>query len=76
MAWCQWLIHVVQSQVHHPLSEDQLEEVWEEQDHMDKDSFDPETFFRMHGQSLDDAAACNSVARNAVPARALLRNDV
>ncbi|XP_037069987.1 nucleobindin-2-like isoform X2 [Pollicipes pollicipes] len=36
------------AKVHHPLSEDQLEEVWEEQDHMDKDSFDPETFFRMH----------------------------
>ena len=40
----------VPRQVHHPLSEDQLEEVWEEQDHMDKDSFDPETFFRMHGE--------------------------
>lgn len=37
-------------QVHHPLSEDQLEEVWEEQDHMSRDSFDPETFFRMHGR--------------------------
>ncbi|XP_037086650.1 nucleobindin-2-like isoform X3 [Pollicipes pollicipes] len=36
------------SQVHHPLSEDQLEEVWQEQDHMEKEDFDPETFFRMH----------------------------
>ncbi|KAF0290683.1 Nucleobindin-2 [Amphibalanus amphitrite] len=40
--------HKQHEKVHHPLSEDQLEEVWEEQDHMDKDSFDPETFFRMH----------------------------
>ncbi|XP_043232068.1 nucleobindin-2-like isoform X1 [Amphibalanus amphitrite] len=36
------------SQVHHPLSEDQLEEVWEEQDHMEREDFNPETFFRMH----------------------------
>ncbi|XP_043232121.1 nucleobindin-2-like isoform X4 [Amphibalanus amphitrite] len=34
--------------VHHPLSEDQLEEVWEEQDHMEREDFNPETFFRMH----------------------------
>ena len=27
----------------------QLEEVWEENDGMDKDDFDPKTFFHMHG---------------------------
>ena len=30
-------------------SKDQLEEVWEEQDGLDPDDFNPKTFFRMHG---------------------------
>ncbi len=33
---------------HHPMTKDQLEEVWEEQDHMPADEFDPKTFFAMH----------------------------
>ncbi len=33
---------------HHPMTKDQLEEVWEEQDHMPKEEFDPKTFFAMH----------------------------
>merc|ERR1711974_421786 len=37
----------------------QLEEVWEEDDHMDRSNFDPKTFFAMHdlngdGQWTDD----------------------
>lgn len=36
-------------QVHHPGSKQQFEEVWEEQDHMNKNDFNPKTFFVMHG---------------------------
>jgi len=32
----------------HPMTKDQLEEVWEDQDHMDKQDWDPKTFFAMH----------------------------
>lgn len=31
-------------------SEAQLKEVWEKSDHMDPNSFDPKTFFKMHGK--------------------------
>ncbi|XKL63522.1 hypothetical protein PGB90_005886 [Kerria lacca] len=34
--------------VHHPGSKQQFEEVWEEQDHMNKNDFNPKTFFVMH----------------------------
>ncbi|KAK7602514.1 hypothetical protein V9T40_008103 [Parthenolecanium corni] len=34
--------------VHRPGSRQQLEEVWEEQDHMSKNDFNPRTFFVMH----------------------------
>lgn len=37
-------------QLHHPGSKQQLEEVWEKQDHMDQ-RFDPKAFFMMHGES-------------------------
>jgi len=42
-----------------PGHKEQLEEVWEKDDHMDKNDFDPKTFFRMHdlngdGQWTDD----------------------
>lgn len=30
-------------------SRDQLEEVWEETDNLNKDEFDPKTFFHLHG---------------------------
>lgn len=36
-------------QMHHPGSRQQLEEVWEEQDHLSPDSFNPKTFFQLHG---------------------------
>lgn len=35
--------------MHHPGSKQQLEEVWEKQDHMDQ-QFDPKAFFMMHGE--------------------------
>ncbi|XP_041987927.1 nucleobindin-2-like [Aricia agestis] len=36
-----------QPQLHHPGSKQQLEEVWDKQDHMDQ-QFDPKAFFMMH----------------------------
>ena len=39
--------------IHHPGSKDQLEEVWEETDHLDKDDFDPKTFFKLHDSNSD-----------------------
>lgn len=38
--------------VNHPGSKDQLEEVWEEQDQLKGEQFDPKTFFSMHGRCL------------------------
>ncbi|KAJ8299102.1 hypothetical protein KUTeg_023162 [Tegillarca granosa] len=40
--------HKDHPKVHHPGSKKQLEEVWEEKDHMDPDTFDPKTFFKKH----------------------------
>lgn len=37
--------HNKHEKLHHPGSKDQLEEVWEKQDHMDGQEFDPKTFF-------------------------------
>ena len=34
--------------VNHPGSRDQLKEVWEEQDHLEADKFNPGTFFKLH----------------------------
>ncbi|XP_011630489.1 nucleobindin-2 isoform X2 [Pogonomyrmex barbatus] len=34
--------------LHHPGSKQQLEEVWEKQDHMEDQEFDPKTFFYLH----------------------------
>lgn len=36
-----------------PLLKAQLEQVWEEEDHMDKQDFDPKTFFAMHDLNGD-----------------------
>ena len=36
--------------LHHPGSKPQLEEVWEEQGHMNSEDFDPKTFFHLHGK--------------------------
>merc|ERR1712227_1133572 len=40
--------HRQHDKLKHPMTKDQLEEVWEEQDHMDPQDFDPKTFFMMH----------------------------
>jgi len=45
--------HKDHEKIHHPGSKDQLEEVWEETDHLDKDDFDPKTFFKLHDSNSD-----------------------
>ena len=35
--------------LHHPGSKEQMEEVWVEEDGLEKDQFEPRTFFRIHG---------------------------
>lgn len=35
--------------IHHPGSKKQLEEVWEKQDEMEGENFNPRTFFALHG---------------------------
>ncbi|XP_037778741.1 nucleobindin-2-like isoform X4 [Penaeus monodon] len=40
--------HGEHEKLHHPASKQQLEEVWEEQDHMRREDFDPKTFFHLH----------------------------
>ncbi|GMT07191.1 hypothetical protein PENTCL1PPCAC_29365, partial [Pristionchus entomophagus] len=45
--------HNEHEKLKHPGSRDQLEEVWEESDQMDKDSFDPRTFFNLHDLNGD-----------------------
>ncbi len=37
------------AKINHPGSKDQLEEVWEEQDHLEGEKFNPHTFFSLHG---------------------------
>ena len=46
--------HKEHGKVHHPMTKDQLEEVWEEQDHMRADEWDPKTFFAMHDLNGDN----------------------
>ncbi|XP_026477023.1 nucleobindin-2-like isoform X1 [Ctenocephalides felis] len=40
--------HKKHEPLHHPGSKQQLEEVWEKQDHMENQNFDPRTFFMLH----------------------------
>jgi len=40
--------HREHEKLKHPMTKDQLEVVWEDQDHMDKQDWDPKTFFAMH----------------------------
>ncbi|GIY64370.1 nucleobindin-2 [Caerostris darwini] len=40
--------HKDHPKVHHPGSKPQLEQVWEDQDHMPREEFNPKTFFAMH----------------------------
>jgi len=45
--------HKDHPKIHHPGSKPQLEQVWEEQDHMTKDDFNPKTFFAFHDVNGD-----------------------
>lgn len=45
--------HKDHPRVHHPGSKQQLEQVWEEQDHMQGNEFDPRVFFAMHDVNGD-----------------------
>ncbi|XP_068217047.1 nucleobindin-2-like isoform X1 [Palaemon carinicauda] len=40
--------HSQHGKLHHPGSKQQLQEVWEEQDHMKAEDFNPSTFFHLH----------------------------
>nr|CAG4650388.1 EOG090X0B17 [Sida crystallina] len=40
--------HKQHPKLHHPGSKQQYEEVWEEQDHLDPQNFNPKTFFALH----------------------------
>lgn len=46
--------HKKHEKLHHPGSKQQLEEVWEKQDHMDRQDFDPKTFFMFHDLDGND----------------------
>ncbi|XGW28569.1 hypothetical protein V3C99_008386 [Haemonchus contortus] len=45
--------HNEHEKLKHPGSRDQLQEVWEDTDKMDKDNFDPRTFFALHDLNGD-----------------------
>ncbi|KAF7639616.1 hypothetical protein Mgra_00000941 [Meloidogyne graminicola] len=45
--------HNDHEELKHPGGREQLEEVWEERDHMDKGTFDPKTFFSLHDLNSD-----------------------
>ena len=45
--------HSDHPRVHHPGSRAQLEEVWQEEDHLPKNEFDPKTFFSLHDLNGD-----------------------
>jgi len=46
--------HKDHGKVHHPMTKDQLEEVWEEADHMRPEDWNPKTFFAMHDLNGDN----------------------
>uniref|UniRef100_UPI003AAD0650 nucleobindin-2b isoform X1 n=2 Tax=Centroberyx gerrardi TaxID=166262 RepID=UPI003AAD0650 len=45
--------HGEHPKVHHPGSQDQLKEVWEESDGLDPNEFEPKTFFKLHDSNGD-----------------------
>ena len=45
--------HKQHDKLNHPMTKDQLEEVWEDQDHMRAEDWDPKTFFAMHDLNGD-----------------------
>ncbi len=56
--------HQKHQKINHPGSKDQLEEVWEEQDHLEGNEFNPKTFFSLHdidGNNFWDQAELESL---------------
>ncbi|XP_050409127.1 nucleobindin-2 isoform X3 [Patella vulgata] len=53
--------HGKHEKVNHPASKDQFEEVWENQDHLDKEDFEPRTFFNLHDTNSDGVWTINEV---------------
>lgn len=45
--------HKKHEKLHHPGNKAQLEDVWEKQDHMDKQDFNPHIFFMTHGKKIE-----------------------
>ena len=45
--------HKDHEKLKHPMTKDQLEDVWEDQDHMKPEDWDPKTFFAMHDLNGD-----------------------
>ena len=45
--------HREHEKLNHPMTKEQLEEVWEGQDHMRSQDWDPKTFFAMHDLNGD-----------------------
>ena len=55
--------------INHPASEEQLEDVWEKEDGLNRDDFDPKTFFHLHDKNSDrhlDAAEWEALFYNEV----------
>lgn len=46
--------HKSHTKLHHPMGKAQLEEVWEESDHLNPEDFDPKTFFKLHDINGDN----------------------
>ena len=45
-----------------PASKEQLEQVWEEEDGMNREEFNPRTFFHMHGEGRGTVGPVRGVA--------------
>ncbi|CAI2356397.1 unnamed protein product [Caenorhabditis sp. 36 PRJEB53466] len=45
--------HNEHEKLKHPGSKDQLQDVWEESDHLEKEAYDPKTFFALHDLNGD-----------------------
>nr|CAG4635650.1 EOG090X0B17 [Artemia franciscana] len=59
--------HKDHPKLHHPGSKQQLEEVWEKEDHMAEEDWDPRTFFKLHdidGNGVWDPNEVKALFRN------------
>uniref|UniRef100_A0A1I8HPU3 EF-hand domain-containing protein n=1 Tax=Macrostomum lignano TaxID=282301 RepID=A0A1I8HPU3_9PLAT len=53
--------HKQHEKIHHPGSSEQLRDAWADEDHMDKDSFNPKTFFLLHDVNGDGHLDVNEI---------------